>query len=80
MNIEIVKDKEFGNHVVIFLNSKDYWLRKNTDDPEWQGEYVLTYRIDMDYAGKPDQEGGIKMYLDEREVEKFRKAGFQEIS
>lgn len=65
--------------ITITFSPKDYWLRKNTIDPDWLGEYVLVHRIDMSHKGKSDQEGSIVMFLSEDEVRKFKEAGFVEI-
>lgn len=62
------------------LSNKDYWLRKNSFKPDILGEYCLTYRINMEYKGKPDQEGVVFMFISEYEIDKFIRAGFQEIS
>lgn len=75
-----MKIKELSGAVRAEFSPKDYWLRKNNNHPEWLGEYCLTYRIDMSYKGKDDQEGGVRMYLSEDEAEDFRLAGFDEIS
>ena len=68
-------------NITITFSPKDYWIRKNNNNPDFLGDYCLTARIDMSYAGKVDQEGGVVMYLlHEREVKEFREAGFDEIS
>ena len=64
-------------NIILELSPKDYWIRKNEDEPDFKGEWCLTHRIDMSYAGKPDQEGAVFMYLDN--VEEFIRAGFDEI-
>lgn len=43
--------------VTITFSPEDYWLRENDDNPDFNGKYCLSTRIDMSYAGKPDQEG-----------------------
>ncbi len=63
--------------VTITFSPANYWLRKSDD--EFNGEYMLTYRIDMSYKGKEDQEGGTCLYLTAAQAETFREAGFDEI-
>lgn len=67
------------SEVTISFSPKDYWLRRNDDNPEFQGEYLLTVRINMAYSGKPDQEGRPVLYLDEDQAKIFSEAGFGEI-
>lgn len=65
--------------VTITFSPEDYWLRENDDDPDFNGKYCLSTRIDMSYAGKPDQEGAKVIFLDEAQAQIFREAGFGEI-
>jgi hypothetical protein len=67
-------------NITITFSPKDYWLRENKDDPDWKGEYCLTNRVDMSYAGKSDQEGVVIMYLTKEQAQAFKEAGFDEIS
>lgn len=66
--------------VVATFLPEEYWLRKNTFNPDFMGEWCLTRRIDMSYKGKLDQEGTVVMFLDNDEAQIFREAGFNQIS
>ena len=66
--------------VILEFFPSGYWIRENKNDPEWNGEYALTRRIDMSYKGKDDQEGPMVMFLSKEQAEIFREAGFEEIS
>lgn len=76
-NMEIQKQP---TDIVVTFSPKHYWLRQNKCDPEWHGEYCLTHRIDMSYAGKEDQEGPLAIFLREEQAQTFKEAGFDEIS
>lgn len=65
--------------ITITFDPAEYWLRRNAKNPDWQGEYCLTHRIDMSYKGKDDQEGSVVMYLSDEQAKEFRQAGFSEI-
>lgn len=72
--------------VSITFSPKDYWLRLTAgypamtkDDADFYGEYCLTHRIDMSYAGKADQEGGIALFVSDKQAQIFREAGFAEL-
>lgn len=65
------------NDITLVLSPDEYFVRKL--DRDFNGDYVLTTRIDMSYCGKPDQEGGYFMYLSDYEAKKFITAGFDEI-
>ena len=74
-----MKIKKQSTSVTITFHPKEYWLRRNMNNPDWCGDYCLTGRIDMSYKGKDDQEGGVVIYLTENEVQIFKDAGFSEI-
>lgn len=40
---------------------------------------MLVNKIDMDYCGKPPQEGAPTLYLSKEGAEVFKKHGFEEI-
>lgn len=63
--------------VTITFSPSDYWLKKS--DHDWCGEYMLVNKIDMDYCGKPPQEGAPTLYLSKEGAEVFKKHGFEEI-
>lgn len=63
--------------VTITFSPNDYWI-KESDDP-LKGDFMLVVQIDMSYKGKDNQEGCPVLYLNEREVDIFRKAGFGEL-
>lgn len=63
--------------VTVEFHPDNYWLR--TSDDEFKGEYMLSYRIDMSYKGKDDQEGSPALYLDKSDAQLFRDAGFSEL-
>lgn len=65
--------------ITVKFSPKKYWVRKNHFQPEWYGEYCLTYRVDMSYCGKEDQEGVLVMFLSKKQAKIFLDAGFEEI-
>ena len=67
--MEILID-EIDNRIIIKLNPKEYFLTKCEDD--FCGEYALSHKINMDYAGKPPQVGSEAIYLDKREYQKLK--------
>ena len=71
-----IKTDEIGRRIVIELNPADFFLKKidpkKDKELSWCGEYCLSVRIDMDYAGKPDQEGMPVIFLTEEQAEKVR--------
>lgn len=71
--------KRLPTDVSITFSPKSYWLRKNSKNSDWLGEYALTHRIDMSYKGKDDQEGSVVLYLDARQADAFKEAGFDEL-
>jgi len=65
--------------IIVEFSPEDYFLRKNKLNPDALGEYCLTRKINMDYKGKPPQEGMVVLYLDWEEANVFKGAGFMEI-
>lgn len=74
-----MKIRKQPTKVTITLDPNDYWLVENKNDPNFYGDYKLTHRINMSYAGKADQEGPDFMYLQENEAQVFKEAGFDEL-
>ena len=73
-----MKIQKQPSDVTITLSPKEFWLKKEGSGSDF-AEYRLVYRINMDYAGKPDQEGETFMLLDSDLAKTFREAGFEEI-
>lgn len=61
------------------FSADEYWLCK-ADDQKVCWPYSLNPRISRDYAGKCDDIGMPRIYLDEQEAEQARQNGFGEIS
>lgn len=67
------KVDEIDNRVLAHINPKDYFLVEvGNEELQFHGEYALVHRIDMSYKGKPDQAGGVKIFLDKEEANKLR--------
>jgi len=67
-----IKTDEINNRIQININPNDYFIVKLEQGDDFNGDYVLSHRIDMSYCGKPDQIGSEKIYLDEKEYEKLK--------
>lgn len=71
-----IKIDEIGRRIVLELNPDEYWLKKVSEERDLAyyhcGEYCLSHKIDMDYKGKPPQEGMPQIFLTEEEAEKLR--------
>ena len=67
----MIKIDEINRRAIMELTPKDYFLKKLKEENDEEFA-VLVHRIDMDYAGKPDQEGSIAIYLDEEEYNKLK--------
>ena len=62
--------------VTITFGPKDYCLVQSLD--ESLGEWALHYLIDRSYKGKDPDVGSAVLYMNDKEAEIFRKAGFSE--
>ena len=68
-----IKIDEINKKIQIDLNPNDYFLKKCEEESDkWCGEYALVHKLDMDYCGKPPQEGMPVIYLTKQEAEKLR--------
>lgn len=74
-----MKIQKHPTSITITLHPKEFFLCRNENDPDFNGEWALIHRIDMSHKGKADQEGGVFMYLCDGSQEVFIDAGFDEI-
>ncbi len=65
--MQILKD-EINKKVQININTKDYFITKGNQEYP----YGLAYKIDMSYAGKPDQCSMPFWLFGEKEYEKLK--------
>ena len=65
--------------VNVTFSPNDYFVIKNKNEHQEESPYALAIRLDMSYAGKPDQVGATILYLEEEEAKVFRDAGFHYI-
>lgn len=73
MKIQI---NEINKRALIEFGGDEYFIKTLTEEEKERyyadEDYALVYRINMEYKGKPDQEGAVFMFISEKEKDRLK--------